>query len=44
MSGHTDKAAFHNGLLDESEYFLQKPFNRATLALKLKEVLGNGRK
>jgi CheY-like chemotaxis protein len=39
MSGYTDHAIVHNGILDPSMRFLQKPFTPAALLKKIKEVL-----
>jgi two-component system, cell cycle sensor histidine kinase and response regulator CckA len=39
MSGYTDQAAVHQGILEEDAVLLQKPFTRALLAAKLREVL-----
>ena len=38
MSGYTDDAIVHHGVLDAGIAFLQKPF-RDTLARKVREVL-----
>lgn len=40
MSGYTDDAIVHHGVLDSSVHFLQKPFNTTTLAKKVSEALG----
>ncbi len=40
MSGYTDDAIVHHGVLDAGMGFLQKPFSRNTLARKVREVLG----
>jgi PAS domain S-box-containing protein len=40
MSGYTDNAIVHHGVLDPDVPFLQKPFSIATLAARLGEVLG----
>jgi PAS domain S-box-containing protein len=39
MSGFTDDAIVHHGVLDESVSFLQKPFSLESLASKAREVL-----
>jgi PAS domain S-box-containing protein len=43
MSGYTDDAVVRHGILHESVNFLQKPFNPALLANKVREVLDQGR-
>jgi two-component system cell cycle sensor histidine kinase/response regulator CckA len=40
MSGYTDDAIVHHGVLDESINFIQKPFTPQLLIKVLKEVLG----
>jgi PAS domain S-box-containing protein len=40
MSGYTDDALAHHGVLDEGLSFLEKPFSPAKLARKVREVLG----
>jgi len=42
MSGYTDNAIVHHGVLDPGTPFLQKPFTRHSLAAKIREVLGPG--
>ncbi len=39
MSGYTDDAIVRHGLLDEKLNFLQKPFDSATVARKVRDVL-----
>jgi len=39
MSGYTDDAIVRHGLLDESLQFIQKPFDSASIARKVREVL-----
>jgi FixJ family two-component response regulator len=39
MSGYADDAVFRNGLLEPGVAFLQKPFSKETLLLRLREVL-----
>ncbi|HEV2694107.1 MAG TPA: ATP-binding protein [Verrucomicrobiae bacterium] len=39
MSGYTDDALAHHGVLDEGLMFLEKPFSPAKLARKVREVL-----
>ncbi|MCJ8502836.1 CHASE domain-containing protein [Desulfatitalea alkaliphila] len=41
MSGYTANVIAHHGVLEENVYFLQKPFNTAALAAKLREVLAD---
>jgi len=42
MSGYTDNAIVHHGILDRDIAFLQKPFTPNGLARKVKEVLTGG--
>jgi PAS domain S-box-containing protein len=39
MSGYTANVIAHHGVLDEGVHFIQKPFSKASLAAKLREVL-----
>ena len=39
MSGYTDQAVVHHGILENDAVLLQKPFTLATLAEKLREIL-----
>jgi two-component system, cell cycle sensor histidine kinase and response regulator CckA len=39
MSGYTDDAIVHHGVLDPGTNFIAKPFNAADLARKVREVL-----
>lgn len=40
MSGYTDDAVVRNGIMTKDLNFIQKPFTRETLALKVAQVLG----
>jgi len=42
MSGYTDDAIVRHGLLDASLSFIQKPFDAASAARKVREVLDSG--
>ena len=39
MSGHTDDAVFHHGVLDPGVHFLGKPFSPAELTKRVRDVL-----
>ena len=39
MSGYTDNVIAHHGVLDEDIHFINKPFSRRDLALKIREIL-----
>jgi DNA-binding response OmpR family regulator len=39
MSGYTDEAIGHRGVLEAGTYFIQKPFGLRGLLLKLREIL-----
>lgn len=39
MSGYTDQAVVHHGILESDAILLQKPFTLAALASKLRELL-----
>jgi FixJ family two-component response regulator len=43
MSGYTDNAIAHHGLLDAGTEFLQKPFTPAALGQRVREVLDTPR-
>ena len=42
MSGYTDHAIVHHGVLDKEVTFFQKPFASEALLLKVREVLDKG--
>ena len=39
MSGYTDEAIAHHGVLEEGVNFIQKPFSQKDIATKLREAL-----
>lgn len=39
MSGYTDDALAHHGVLDEGFFFLEKPFSPSKIARKVREIL-----
>ena len=41
MSGYTDEAIAHHGVLEEGTHFLEKPFSTRDLAIKILETLSD---
>jgi len=39
MSGYTANVIAHHGVLDEGVHFIQKPFTKKELTVKIREVL-----
>jgi two-component system, cell cycle sensor histidine kinase and response regulator CckA len=39
MSGYTADVIAHHGVLDQGVHFIQKPFSKKKLAVKIREVL-----
>ena len=42
MSGYTDDAIVHHGVLEEGMNFIQKPFSMMKLAQKVRDILDKG--
>jgi PAS domain S-box-containing protein len=42
MSGYTDEAIVHHGVLEKGIHYIQKPFSMEALAKKVREVLDKG--
>ena len=43
MSGYTANVIAHHGILDEGVQFINKPFSKQNLAIKVREVLDSGK-
>ncbi|HEX2999489.1 MAG TPA: PAS domain S-box protein [Armatimonadota bacterium] len=41
MSGYTESDVLHHGVLDDSAFFIQKPFRASALVAKVREVLAS---
>jgi FixJ family two-component response regulator len=39
MSGYTANAIAHHGVLEKGVHFIQKPFSKADLAVKIRKAL-----
>ena len=44
MSGYTNDAIVHHGVLDPGIFFVEKPFSQETLMRKLRAVLDHAEK
>ena len=42
MSGYTADTIAHHGVLEEGLHFMEKPFSRKELAVRVREALGEG--
>jgi two-component system, cell cycle sensor histidine kinase and response regulator CckA len=40
MSGYTADVIAHHGVLDKGLHFIQKPFSKMDIAVKIRKVLG----
>ncbi len=40
MSGYTDNAIQHHGILEQDTAFIEKPFTKFSLVRKIRDVLG----
>ena len=41
MSGYTANVIAHHGVLDEGVHFIQKPFSKSELSIKVREALAH---